>query len=153
MTFRLAALVTAAVLGGFLLPVQARQYYAEQFDNVPAHTREFLSGQKRPDMKPWTGDWHHESCCGPADAYEADDVEWKDGQLFAIITEGDVRDDRYCASDDDAECKPFVPAGTRIPVPPGKIVIDSANPTGHGWIWLSSGRGPSVFCYVYPSLF
>src|SRR3990167_1210850 len=52
------------------------------------------------------------SCCGEADAYWADQVEFKDGKVFAIIT--DTRPDEPLR-------RAHIPPGTRIEVPPHKL--------------------------------
>jgi hypothetical protein len=73
------------------------------------------------------------SCCGEADAYEADTFETQDGHYVAVITDG----------------KGVIPNGTRIPVPDKKMKWDQGNPTGHGIIFV--GSGGQVYCYVTPS--
>lgn len=80
------------------------------------------------------------SCCGEADAYWADQVEVKDGKVYAIIT-----DDRA----DEPLGRPHVPLGTRIEVPNRKLKWDRGNPSGHTIIFLSSGL--VVYCYVQAS--
>src|SRR6202790_2769159 len=69
----------------------------------------------QPD-KPW------QSCCGEADAFEADTFEVEGDHYVAIITNG----------------KGVLPNGTRIPVPNHKMKWDAGNPTGHGIIFLSN---------------
>jgi hypothetical protein len=76
------------------------------------------------------------SCCGEADAYWADSVEVKDGEVIAIIT--DTRPDEPLRRE-------HLPIGTRIVVPPNKMKWDDGNPTGHIIIFLRNG---AVFCYV-----
>ena len=73
------------------------------------------------------------SCCGEADAFEADSFEAEGDHYVAIITNG----------------KGVIPNGTRIAVPNAKMKIDKGNPTGHGIIFL--GVDGKVFCYVTPS--
>jgi hypothetical protein len=72
------------------------------------------------------------SCCGEADAYEADQFETEDDHYIAIITDG----------------KGVIPNGTRIPIPNTKMKWDSGNPTGHGIIFI--GSGGNLYCYVAP---
>lgn len=72
------------------------------------------------------------SCCGEADAYEADIFEVDGGHYVAIITNG----------------KGEIPNGTKIPVPNPKIKWDAGNPTGHGIIFL--GIQGQVYCYIAP---
>lgn len=76
-------------------------------------------------------------CCGEADAYWADQVEVKDGQVIATIT--DERDDAPLG-------RPHVPVGTKIVVPNNKLKWDRGNPTGHTVIFLSYSR--EVYCFV-----
>lgn len=90
------------------------------------------------------------SCCGDADAYEADLFETGDGSdIIAIITDGTGNDTG----------KPTIPDGTRFTVPARKIVVNakqvSGNPTGHGWLFvhLDDEDGPQIYCYVMPSGF
>ena len=54
------------------------------------------------------------SCCGEADAYEADIFEVEGGHYVAVITDG----------------KGEIPNGTKIPVPNNKIKWDEGNPKG-----------------------
>lgn len=78
------------------------------------------------------------SCCGPADAYWADEVETgHDGELIAVVT-----DDR----DDAPLNRPHVPIGTKIVIPPQKIQYRYGNPTGHVVVFL--GAAENVYCYV-----
>ena len=72
------------------------------------------------------------SCCGEADAFEADNFEVEGDHYVAIITNG----------------KGVIPNGTRIPVPNQKMKWDEGNPTGHGIIFM--GTSKSVYCYVTP---
>jgi hypothetical protein len=75
-------------------------------------------------------------CCGEADAYWADGVEVKGGEIIAIIT--DTRPDEPLR-------RPHVPIGTRIVVPLHKMKWDDGNPTGHIIIFLIND---TVLCYV-----
>lgn len=72
------------------------------------------------------------SCCGEADAFEADSSETEGDHYVAIITDG----------------KGTIAEGTRIPVLNHKMKWDQGNPTGHGIIFI--GNGGRVFCYVTP---
>jgi hypothetical protein len=76
--------------------------------------------------QPWV------SCCGEADAYEADIFEVEGRHYVAVITDG----------------KGEIPNGTKIPVPNYKIKWDEGNPTGHGIIFI--GVQGQVYCYVVP---
>jgi hypothetical protein len=79
------------------------------------------------------------SCCGEADAYEADSFEVEGDHYVAIITDG---------SGDLEHRKPAIPNGTRVPVPNHKMKWNEGNPTGHGILFI--GRTGLVFCYVTP---
>ena len=83
------------------------------------------------------------SCCGEADAYDANDFEMKGNQYFAIVT--DTRDDGLLT-------RPHIPYGTRIYIPPHKMKRnnDDPNPTGNGLVFI--GSGGKVWCYFSPSL-
>ena len=73
------------------------------------------------------------SCCGEADAFEADVYETEGDHYVAVITDG----------------RGILPNGDKIQVPNDKIKWDKGNPTGHGIIFIGSER--QVFCYVAPS--
>jgi len=115
--------------------VNAKPHYAQAVDQETGY---FLSSQQRPD-RPHTGEWSNDSCCGPADAYEADDFEQQGPNFYAIITRGDET----------------FPVGTKVLIPPEKIIPHAMPPntTGHGWVWLTGGSPTSVavFCYVPPT--
>jgi hypothetical protein len=96
-----------------------------QWANVPEHIREWFRSLKQPDHP-------RLSCCGEADAFEADNFEAEGDHYVAIITNG----------------KGVIPSGTRIPVPNQKMKSDAGNPTGHGIIFLGPQR--QVYCYVTP---
>ncbi|HEY2231337.1 MAG TPA: hypothetical protein VGI22_27095 [Xanthobacteraceae bacterium] len=80
------------------------------------------------------------SCCGEADAFEADQFEVEGDHYVAIITDGHGQ----------------IPNGTRIPVPNYKMKWDASNPTGHGILFLcascdrSSPNVQPVYCYIAP---
>jgi hypothetical protein len=78
------------------------------------------------------------SCCGEADAFDADSFEVEGDHYVAIITDG----------------KGVIPNGTRIPVPNHKMKWDAGNPTGHGVIFLRPEMVRlnewTVYCYVAP---
>jgi hypothetical protein len=99
------------------------------------------------------------SCCGEADAYEADEVhsECDDApentpihncRIIAVVT-----DERP----DEPLMRAHVPVGTRFVVPPNKITWVDGNPTGHviiflgSQVWIGGSHDPasrSVLCYV-----
>ena len=95
------------------------------WENSPPNVRRWFQGLTQPD-NPWV------SCCGEADAYEADLFEVEGGHYVAVITDG----------------KGEIPNGTKIPVPYYKIKWDEGNPTGHGIIFI--GIQGQVFCYIAP---
>lgn len=106
----------------------------------------FFQLLKRPDKYP-------DSCCGEADAYEADTyTRNKDGSYDVVITEGS--EIQY----EDGTYRPEIPNGSKIHVPENKInppVETSHNPTGHAWLFVSvvhpigGGAEPGlVYCYA-----
>ena len=72
------------------------------------------------------------SCCGEADAFEADTFEVEGDHYVAVVTDG----------------KGVIADGTWIPVPNNKMKFDAGNPTGHGIIFI--GSEGQVYCYVAP---
>jgi hypothetical protein len=96
-----------------------------QWADQPAYLRQWFQKLMQPD-NPVV------SCCGEADAFEADSFEVRDDQYVAIITNG----------------KGVIPEGTKITVPNAKMKWDEGNPTGHGIIFI--GGGGQVYCYVAP---
>jgi hypothetical protein len=114
------------VIAAFLLfspPAVARD--SGQWANQPPAVRQWFQTLMQPDDPT-------SSCCGEADAFEADSFEVQDGEYVAIITNG----------------KGEIPEGTRIPVPNTKIKWDKGNPTGHGIIFI--GNFGEILCYVTP---
>src|SRR5712675_1578466 len=96
-----------------------------QWGNQPVYLREWFQKLMQPDNP-------NMSCCGEADAFEADSFEVRGDEYVAIITNG----------------KGVIPNGTRILVPNQKLKWDEGNPTGHGIIFI--GSNGQVFCYVTP---
>jgi hypothetical protein len=115
--------IVIVILGLVSLPALARDN--GQWGNHPAALRQWFQNLMQPDNQ-------YLSCCGEADAYEADNFEVKGDQYVAIITDG----------------KGVIPNGTRVPVPNQKMKWDAGNPTGHGILFL--GTGGQVYCYVTP---
>jgi hypothetical protein len=115
--------VIVAALMALTLPAAARDN--GQWETQPAYLRQWFQKLMQPDNPAM-------SCCGEADAFEADSFEVRDDQYVAIITNG----------------KGVIPEGTRVPVPNNKMKWDEGNPTGHGIIFI--GSGGQVFCYVTP---
>jgi hypothetical protein len=97
-----------------------------QWADAPARVRQWFQSLMQPDQP-------YVSCCGEADAYEADTFEVEGDHYVAIITDG----------------KGVIAEGTRIPVPNNKIKFDAGNPTGHGIVFI--GPAAQVYCYVAPS--
>ena len=96
-----------------------------QWSGSPAYIRRWFQNLMQPDNPSL-------SCCGEADAFEADAFEVSGDHYVAVITDG----------------KGIIPAGTRIDVPNSKMKWDAGNPTGHGIIFLGQGLRP--LCYVTP---
>ena len=105
------------------LPVAARDN--GQWENQPVYLRQWFQKLMQPDNPVM-------SCCGEADAFEADSFEVRGDQYVAIITNG----------------KGIIPEGKRISVPNNKVKWDNGNPTGHGIIFI--GNAGQVYCYVTP---
>jgi hypothetical protein len=105
--------------------VEAKARDDGQWTNVPENIRRWFESLKQPDHP-------RLSCCGEADAFEADSFEVEGDHYVAIITDG----------------KGVIPSGTRIPVPNQKMKWDAGNPTGHGIIFIGPQR--QVYCYVTP---
>lgn len=97
-----------------------------QWSDAPATNRTWFQNLMQPDNPSI-------SCCGEADAYEADIfTQDKEGRYIAIIThEGSPRQ------------------GQQITIPNHKIKWDKGNPTGHGIVFM--GTTGEVYCYVTPS--
>jgi len=91
----------------------------------PINVREWFQSLMQPDNP-------YMSCCGEADAFEADTFEVDGDHYVAVITDG----------------KGVLPSGTRINVPNQKMKWDRGNPTGHGIIFI--GNQGQVYCYVAP---
>jgi hypothetical protein len=96
-----------------------------QWAGQPANVRHWFNSLMQPD-KP------NVSCCGEADAFEADQFEIEGDHYVAIITDGHG----------------LIPSGTRIPVPNTKMKWDAGNPTGHGVLFI--GSNGTIYCYVAP---
>src|SRR5579883_305601 len=96
-----------------------------QWANSPAQIRSWFQSLMQPDNPAM-------SCCGEADAFEADTFEVEGDHYVAVVTKG----------------KGEVADGTRIPVPNNKMKWDAGNPTGHGIIFI--GSQGQVYCYVAP---
>ena len=107
--------------------------YDPEWENRPANVRQWFQNLKQPDNP-------RISCCGDADAYEADLFEQDGDSWVAIIT----------GQGPEIATKPYIKEGTRIKVPNSKMKWDEGNPTGHGIIFI--GSQGEVYCYVTPAL-
>ena len=96
-----------------------------QWSGQPANIRQWFQSLMQPDNP-------YMSCCGEADAFEADAFDQENGHWVAVITDG----------------KGVLPNGTRIVIPDGKLKWDKGNPTGHGIVFI--GIQGQVYCYVTP---
>jgi len=96
-----------------------------QWTTNPTHVRQWYQRLMQPDNP-------QVSCCGEADAFEADNFEVEGDHYVAIITNG----------------RGVIANGTKIPVPNRKMKWDDGNPTGHGIIFISTTG--DVYCYVTP---
>jgi hypothetical protein len=121
---RLILMFTPIVMAAGVVAVTARD--AGPWADVPENVRQWFESLKQPDHP-------RQSCCGEADAFEADSFEVEGDHYVAIITNG----------------KGLLRDGTRIPVPNQKMKSDAGNPTGHGIIFIGPQR--QVYCYVTPS--
>jgi len=99
-----------------------------QWDGQDSRIKEWFEHLRQPDHP-------RISCCGEADAYEADNFEVEGDHYVAIITAHRAVTD--------------IPVGSRIPVPRQKMKFDAGNPTGHGIIFIDAQR--RVLCYVTPA--
>ena len=111
------------VVGGLATAAHARDY--GQWNDRPIEVRQWFQSLKQPDHP-------RQSCCGEADAFEADRFEVDGDHYVAIITDG----------------RGMLATGTRIAVPNEKMKFDAGNPTGHGIIFI--GSQGQVYCYVTP---
>jgi hypothetical protein len=96
-----------------------------QWANSPQSIRQWFQSLMQPDNPAV-------SCCGEADAFEADSFEVEGDHYVAIITDGHG----------------IIPNGTHIAVPNKKMKWDKGNPTGHGIIFI--GSNGTLYCYVTP---
>jgi hypothetical protein len=105
-----------------------------QWADTSPHVRQWFQSLMQPDAPAV-------SCCGEADAYEADDYTLDGDTIIAVIT--DERGDTF----PNGVTRPHIEPGTKIRVPAGKVKWDAGNPTGHGIIFIGGG---SLYCYVAP---
>jgi hypothetical protein len=123
---RAALLMPPLILGVVAIGVVVAKARDDgQWADQPDHIRQWFQSLRQPDHP-------RVSCCGEADAFEADSFEAEGDHYVAIITNG----------------KGVIANGTRVPVPNQKMKTDAGNPTGHGIIFI--GPRGQVFCYVTP---
>lgn len=116
-----------------------------QWGNNSAQVRDWFQKLMQPDNPA-------QSCCGEADAFEADTFEIEGDHYVAVVTDG----------------KGVIPNGTHISVPNSKMNWGNSkpNPTGHGIIFLSgvigrpgngsvyvnvAGQTRILYCYAPPT--
>jgi hypothetical protein len=128
-----AALAVTAVVLAFRQAAHAR---GDGYSETPANVRNWFQHLMQPDAP-------EVSCCGEADAYEADDFEVSGDHYVAIVT--DTRSDTFS----DGHVRPHIAPGTRINIPNTKLKFDAGNPSGHGYVFL--GDADQLYCYVTPS--
>ena len=96
--------------------------------------------QVAPEVRQWIGELimpdrdpaYPVSCCGEADAYEADLGETDEaGHNYAIIT--------------GTRGNPL-PVGTKLLIPPEKVQNRQGNPSGHVIVFTNENK--NVFCFV-----
>src|SRR5258708_23050310 len=105
--------VTSVVVAIGIVAAKARD--DGQWADVPENVRQWFESLKQPDHP-------RQSCCGEADAFEADSFEVEGDHYVAIIT--------------GHRAVSTIPLGTRIPVPNHKMKHDAANPTCHGTLFI-----------------
>jgi hypothetical protein len=119
------AFIASAVLMSIAGGVIAHARDNGQWANSPAQIQHWFQSLMQPDNPSM-------SCCGEADAFEADTFEVEGDHYVAIITDG----------------RGALANGTRVHVPNQKMKWDQGNPTGHGIIFMGSNR--QIYCYVAP---
>lgn len=123
----LAVICGALSIAAYLDPVRAHDMEHHEFDDR-------YRSLTQPDAP-------QSLCCGTADAYYADEIHFRNGKTYAVIT-----DDR----DDKPLRRPHIPNGTEVEVPDSKLKWDRGNPTGHGVLFMSPEPYKYVYCYVQP---
>jgi hypothetical protein len=105
------------------------------WESTPPKVRQWFQSLMQPDNP-------SVSCCGEADAYEADDYEVNGDHYIAIIT--DMRSDEFY----NGSFRPHINPGTKIEIPNAKMKWDSGNPSGHGYVFI--GTNGVLYCYITP---
>lgn len=98
-----------------------------QWDGKSDTVREWFRHLMQPDQP-------GVSCCGEADAVEADDWWFEKDHVIAKVTNG----------------RGIVPDGVEINVPLKKIKQDTSNPTQHAILFISTNM--TVYCFVVGQL-
>jgi hypothetical protein len=131
--------VVRALLIMLALTVPAVAFY-HGFDHTTERSK-FFRLLKRPDYYP-------QSCCGSADAYEADIYQDNhDGTWTVTITDGSAIE--Y----PDGTHRDYIANGTKLTVPSKKInppVETQHNPTTHAWLFMSvfAAKPGHIFCFA-----
>lgn len=102
----------------------------------------YFEGLHRPDYYPG-------SCCGKADAYEADTYQRNaDGTWTVVITDGSA------ITYPDGTTRPYIATGTVVVVPGEKVNPPDEtrhNPTDHAWLFVSvwgAAEVGTVYCFA-----
>jgi hypothetical protein len=124
------------------LTICAQARVGDGWPDITLEQRQWFESLMQPDAP-------KVSCCGEADAYEADAFESDGDHYVAIIT--DTRSDTMR----NGRTRPHIPVGTRINIPNGKMKFDAGNPTGHGYVFIGATEVDgsliaAVYCYVTP---
>jgi hypothetical protein len=106
------------------------------WENTPPKVRDWFQSLMQPDNPAV-------SCCGEADAYEADDYLVEGDHYIAIIT--DTRSDTFY----NGSFRPHIEPGTKIMIPNAKMKWDAGNPSGHGYVFI--GSNGQLYCYITPA--
>ncbi len=148
-------LIAIGLLVALTSPLSARPNKAWIIQRTQAEYNEDYETLKRLDylskagtLRDMTGRLYHVSCCGPADAYEADEITVdRFGNTVATLT---CNTPNVC---EEIQGKVTRLPGTKFVIPPGKMLVNQepVNWTGHGWIWISPNQideegNPTVYC-------
>lgn len=125
----LAALICA---GAFLIFITMAALARDlgQWENEDPKIQQWYRSLMQPDNP-------SVPCCGTADAYWADEVEYKNGQVIATIT--DTRPN-------EPLMRRPIPVGKKYIIPQSKITYRYGNPTGHVIVFINAVD--DVLCYV-----
>lgn len=126
---------------------RAQAEYNEDYETL--QRMDYLS--KAGTLRDMTGRLYNVSCCGPADAYEADNTFVDDfGNTYVVLT---CNTPHIC---EEVTGKVTRKPGAMFRVPPGKVLVNVSPPnnTGHGWVWISPNHvdedgNSTVYCVTY----